>query len=322
LAKADEFIQEFDRQRQQVYIEMAIIELSDSLDKILTPSIQARLKQVTLGFNTNLTGQSLATYVKNPIQNTSNFSAILNFLNTESKLKVISRPSVLVLNNEDATIKIEDEVIQGFTDVRDQNNNIVARVAQQASAGIVLHVRSRIGANGDISMMVQPQFSFPQKSSTGDIQLISSRTWLTENVILKEGQSFVIGGLTQSNDRQRNNKIPVIGEIPFLRGLSNTYDGSHQNKELIIMLTPRLVDNGQHFNATASKPTIKTPNIKEDAVALPVILPTSIEQKKTIATYKALESKSPPPPPADFQKTSYSLPSAPKAGFYTKKPSL
>jgi type II secretory pathway component GspD/PulD (secretin) len=256
LAKADEFIQEFDRQREQVYIEMAIIELSDSLDKILTPSIQAQLKQVTLGFNTNLTGQSLASYIKSPIQNTSNFSAVLNFLNTQSKLKVISRPSVLVLNNEEATIKIEDEVIQGFTDVRDQNNNIVARVAKQASAGLVLHVRSRIGANGDISMMVQPQFSFPQTASTGDIQLISSRTWLTENVILKEGQSFVIAGLTQSSDRQRNNKIPFVGDLPLLKGLSNTYDGSHQNKELLIMLTPRLVNNGQHVDSQSSKPSM------------------------------------------------------------------
>ena len=304
MAKADEFIQEFDRQREQVYVEMAIIELADSLDKIITPSIQARLKQVTLGFNANLDGNSIASFVKNPIQNTSNFSAILNFLHSESKLKVISRPSVLLLNNEDATIKIEDEVIQGFTDVRDQNNNIVARVAKQASAGIVLHIRSRIGANGDISMMVQPQFSFPQTSSTGDIQLISSRAWLTENVILKEGQSFVIAGLTQSNDRQRNNKIPVLGEIPFLRGLSNTFDGSHQNKELIIMLTPRIVDNGQHFNANVSKPNIFS---------------NTMEQKKAISSYKAIESKSPPHPPADFQRTSYTLPAAPKPGFYSSR---
>ena len=316
LAKADEFIEEFDRQRQQVYIEMAIIEMSDSLDKILTPSIEAKLNKVNLGFNANGTGQSFATYLKNPIQNTSNFNAVLNFLNVESKLKVISRPSVLVLNNEEATIKIEDEVIQGFTDVRDQNNNIVARVAQQASAGIVLHVRSRIGANGDISLMVQPQFSFPQKSNTGEIQLISSRAWLTENVILKEGQSFVIAGLTQSTDRQRNNKIPVVGDIPFLKGLSNTYDGSHKNQEMIIMLTPRLVDNGQQFNATASKPSIKTPNIKEELVYSPTLLPKT----RSTSTDKVLEAKRPPAPIADFQQKSYTLPSPPQAGFYRSFP--
>ena len=235
---------------------MAIIELSDSLDKILTPSIQAQLKQVTLGFNTNLTGQSLASYIKSPIQNTSNFSAVLNFLNTESKLKVISRPSVLVLNNEEATIKIEDEVIQGFTDVRDQNNNIVARVAQQAFAGIVFKITSTIGANKDVSLKVHSIFSFPQTSNFGDIQLVSSRDWYSGNVILKEGQSFVIAGLTQSSDRQRNNKIPFVGDLPLLKGLSNTYDGSHKNKELLIMLTPRLVDNGQHFDSQTSKPSM------------------------------------------------------------------
>jgi len=255
LQQADEFIQEYDRQRQQVYIELSIIELAENFDKQMTPSFQAALggrAQAVIGFNANLNGLTSASFTKNPIQQTPQFNAILNFLQTEGLVKIVARPSVLTMNEEEANISIVDEVVQGFSDVRDQNNNVVARIANITGAGINLNILPRIAANGDVSMRVNPIISFPQPSAVGDIQLISQRELVAQNIILKNGESFVLGGLKQSLRNNTSNKIPFIGDIPFIGGLTRTFDGGKSNGELIIMITPHVIAQGSSTMTPAS----------------------------------------------------------------------
>ncbi|XVJ50800.1 MAG: hypothetical protein HEQ32_01420 [Vampirovibrio sp.] len=255
LKQAHHFIQEYDQARQQVVIELHIIEMANSFTKLLTPSLEANLAgRVNLGFNANLNGQSTASYLKNPIQGTSQFNAVLNFLQSEGKLKVIANPSIMTMHNEEANINIVDEVIQGFSDVRDQNNNIVARVANLTGAGINLHIRPRLAANGDISLMVNPLISFPQPTSSGDIQLISSREIMAQNIILKEGQSFILGGLQQHLNRERSNEVPGLSHIPILGGLSKTFDRNAKNQELLIMITPRRIPSPSNPHQTIDTP--------------------------------------------------------------------
>jgi general secretion pathway protein D len=268
LKQAHHFIQEYDQARQQVVIELHIIEMANSFTKLLTPSLEANLAgRVNLGFNANLNGQSTASYLKNPIQGTSQFNAVLNFLQSEGKLKVIANPSIMTMHNEEANINIVDEVIQGFSDVRDQNNNIVARVANLTGAGINLHIRPRLAANGDISLMVNPLISFPQPTSSGDIQLISSREIIAKNIILKEGQSFILGGLQQHLNRERSNEVPGLSHIPILGGLSKTFDRNAKNQELLIMITPRRMPSPFNPHQSIDTPAFikSTDNIRGSA---------------------------------------------------------
>ena len=241
VAQARSFLETFDRQRQQVYLELSIIELSDSLTKLLTPSVQATLGKsgITLGFNAALNNRSTAGYV-NPIQTTSNFNAALNFLHQEGKLKVMARPSVLTMHEEEAHISVVDEVIQGFSNVSDQNNNIVAQVPNVTGAGISLNILPRIAPNGDVSLRVNPVISFPQPNIVNNIQLISLREMVAQNIVLREGESFVLGGLKQQVQQKVKNTVPGLGQIPVLGNLFSSFDGRNDNKELLIMITPHV----------------------------------------------------------------------------------
>ncbi len=257
LAQADAFIQESDLQRKQVMIELSVIEVSDSLDKILTPSFESNLMgRVTLGFNATGTGTTLASYLRNPVQGTSQFNAVLNFLQSQSKLKVISRSSIMTLQGEESTINITDQVIQGFITTRDQNGNILAQQPNIGNAGVTLNIKASVGNDQDIALRVVPMIAFPQAAIVGDVQLLSMRTLYVNEAIMKEGQSLVIGGLKQSSNRQNSNKIPAVSNLPILGALAKTNDSNRFNKELLILVTPHVIDNGQHFNASESRPNV------------------------------------------------------------------
>jgi general secretion pathway protein D len=259
IQQAETFISEYDRQRQQVYLELSIIELSDGLTRIITPSIQAQLGKsgINLDFNGSLNNTSSVGYIR-PIQNTANFNAVLNFLQQEGKLQVLAKPSVLATHAEEAHISVMDEVIQGFSEVSDQNNNIVARVANITGAGISLNILPHVAANGDVSLRVNPVISFPQANAANNIQLISLREMIAENLILKDGQSFVLGGLKQHLENKTRNSFPGLGNIPVLGNVFNTLDGRHNTSELLIMITPHVLSprdatpTGRVFSSNAT----------------------------------------------------------------------
>jgi general secretion pathway protein D len=230
---------------QQLTIEAQIIEVSDSTYNLLAPTLQAQLGTnskvgLALGGSNGLQSSFEKAY-GSPVPRTTDLTASLNLLRQKRKLKVIANPSIIATHNEESVLNVVEEVVQGFQTVTSGSGGTVANIPNIVNAGIMLNILPKVGVNGDVSLRVNPIISWPQPSPVNNnITLISRRELITEQVIIPEGHSFVLAGLTQQMDSQTMNKLPGLSDIPLFGALMRSSSGNKSKTELLIILTPHI----------------------------------------------------------------------------------
>ncbi len=175
-------------------------------------------------------------------------SFLLDLLQKEGKLKVLSRPSISTLNNQKAIIKIAtDDVFFETT------TTITEGVAQTnvssttVTIGVVLSVTPQIASDGYIIMEVHPIVTDSTATRTFTArEVTSSRPVLdvreTNTVLrVKDGETIIIAGLIKEKVDRQVQEVPFLSKIPLLGLLFQQIDESKINTELVIKITPKIV---------------------------------------------------------------------------------
>lgn len=177
----------------------------------------------------------------------ADFTATLRAIAQAGKAQLLSRPSVLARNNQPATIQIGQNVPL-ITNVRyDTFGNAINSVSYQ-SVGIILKVTPFITSDGMVQMIVQPSTSALDPSLAIPISagvsapVIDIRSADTV-VITPDGQPVVIGGLMRNDKGEIVSKIPLLGDIPLLGNLFKHKTSQTAKTELMIFLTPHVVQS-------------------------------------------------------------------------------
>ena len=175
-----------------------------------------------------------------------NTFATLDLLASETSLRVLSRPRVMVKNKATATIKSTDQVrlIKSVltTAVQQGGDNIPKREFEDKEVGVSLQVTPRIAEDGTISMAVKIQDSRQgaDDDASGERPRFNLREVNTE-LVTSNGETILIGGLIRNTVSRVKNKVPFFGDVPFFgQAFSNTND-TDQRTELVIFMTPYLV---------------------------------------------------------------------------------
>ncbi len=204
------------------------------------------------------------------------FQATLKAIATAGKSQVLSRPSILARDGQLAKIVIGQEIYLP-SGVSQQATTGVTPVTtingSYTSVGIILNVTPFIGANSLVEMIVQPQISSVDRTSPG--QAIASggvlgTTIFAPNlnvrsadtvVVTPDGQPVVIGGLISDSKSSGDSKVPILGDIPILGQLFRSSTKSNSKTELLIFLTPHIVDAPSQLAAFGSGEIRQTPDI-------------------------------------------------------------
>jgi general secretion pathway protein D len=162
----------------------------------------------------------------------------------KTKLEVLSRPSVLVRNNQQATITVGQEV-PFITNSRITENGDTLNTIQYEDIGIILTVTPHITSNNLVEMDVSPEISTLTGetvpiSETVNARVIAKRSAATE-VVVESGKTVVIGGMMEDNNTETVTKIPVLGDIPLLGMAFRRTVKDKSKTELLIFLTPYVV---------------------------------------------------------------------------------
>jgi type IV pilus assembly protein PilQ len=164
----------------------------------------------------------------------------LQAMESQGKLKIISKPSVQVVENENADIIVGSQVPvpRGFDP---QSGNVLV---DQTNVGTTLSLVSQIAQDGSVSMVVKVE-----RSAVGPNVIIQGQQFFTidkkdatSNVRVKDGETVVIGGLLRTEERKDRSGVPVLSRIPIL-GLA--FGNRTENKifdETMIFLTPRILN--------------------------------------------------------------------------------
>ena len=188
----------------------------------------------------------------------TDYQATLRAIATAGKTEVLSRPSILARNNQPATITVGQSVPLISSTRFDAVNGQINSVTYQ-SVGIILRVTPFISNDGLVEMVVAPEISALADQSTwvpigGNAlaPVINTRSADTV-VVTPNGQTVIIGGLMQNSKATSESKIPILGDIPILGNLFKRQKKDGSKTELLIFLTPHIVETPSQLVALSEK---------------------------------------------------------------------
>jgi general secretion pathway protein D len=251
-------IRGLDRPKPQVLIKVVFLEVTynNASDIGIEGNITGKLRGPMTGTASNIfgllssgaapvpPGAGLYTILGN------DFSATLRLIAQAGKTEILSRPSILARNNQQATINLGQQVPLITSTRFDTLGNQINTVTYQP-VGVILQVTPFITPEGLVEMIVSPQISeladrsqwVPISSGpSGSVSapVINSRSADTV-VVVPDAQTVIIGGLMENDKITTDSKIPILGDIPFIGNAFKRQTKSYTKTELIIFLTPHIV---------------------------------------------------------------------------------
>lgn len=167
-------------------------------------------------------------------------NAALSALQQKNKSKLLSNPKVATLNNQSATIAsvVSEPYITTETQLTNAGTLSTQKV-NKAESGINLTVTPTINADGRITMKINPNITSSQPTSIGVPKTTSQQANTT--VIVKDGETFVIGGLISELESDEKSYIPILGSIPIIGHLFKKTGKSKSRAELLVFVTPKII---------------------------------------------------------------------------------
>ncbi|HLF97826.1 MAG TPA: secretin N-terminal domain-containing protein, partial [Methylococcaceae bacterium] len=186
-----------------------------------------------------------------------NVQASMEALADKSKINVLSAPSLMVLNNQQAIIKVGDQVpiltsASTPTTGGADTNPIVTNTVQMRDTGVQLQLRPRVNKGGLVTMDIQQMVDDVKETDSSNIDspTIAQRQ-IQSSIAVKDGDTIVLGGLIKDTHTSANTGIPVLKDIPILGALFSTTRRSVDRTELIVLITPHVAeDRSQAISVT------------------------------------------------------------------------
>jgi general secretion pathway protein D len=181
-------------------------------------------------------------------------AAILDALHTVTSVKVLSNPSLVVINNQVATLQVGDEVpvSTGSATVLTTSNTVVNTIDYR-NTGIILRVSPRINVNGNVRLDIEQEISNVSAETAASLTPTVSERRVKSSISVANGQTVLLAGLISEQQNGTRSGIPLLDEI---QGLGDAF--SHQDKkgtrtELIIFIRPQIIRDGTDAHHVAEE---------------------------------------------------------------------
>ncbi|CCE03134.1 General secretion pathway protein D [Bradyrhizobium sp. STM 3809] len=267
-------LQQLDQPVLQVGIDATIAEVT--LTNELSYGVQAYLSSKVLGLGTdkgsitNTQTTSLATATTSAattalinralpgfnflIGHEASPTMILDALHTVTTVKVLSNPSLVVINNQAATLQVGDvvPVSTGSATVLSSSNTVVNTIDYR-NTGIILRVVPRIAANGNVRLEVEQEISNVAAQSAASLTPTVSQRKVKSAISVANGQTVLLAGLISEQQTGNRNGIPGFDEIPILGDTFSHQDKKGTRTELIIFIRPQIIRDGSDAHQVAEE---------------------------------------------------------------------
>jgi type IV pilus assembly protein PilQ len=184
------------------------------------------------------------------------FLALLEAQITSGNAKVLTDPTMVVQEGQQATVKLAQNVVESVKTEIDGDSGTRTITPVIAEAGLVLTVNiERIDDNGFIGLSVSPSITSVGQTQEFDsgagavnlLNLLSKREVSSGLIRLRDGQTLILSGIIQDQERTTVSKVPILGDIPLLGSLFRSTDKTNERAEVIVLLTPQVVDEQAGF---------------------------------------------------------------------------
>ena len=266
----EDTIEQLDILPRQVLIDAQIYEvvLDDSIAFGLSASLQNR--------GTLQPAQTTASFIGNPpslavqtfafIGRARELFMFLHASENRSRVRTLSAPSVLVSDNQTAQFTVGADIPVPVSSAASGvqapgGGTLFAQTIQRRSIGVIMQVTPLINDSGNVTLEISQEVS--QAGALGPLGPVIGQSAVTSTVVIRDGQTIVLGGfIRESNDLVRN-RIPLLGRIPVLGGLFGSTSTTKTRTELVILITPHVIRNFEEADHATEELRDKLREIKK-----------------------------------------------------------
>ena len=266
LKEVQELVNSLDVRRAQVLIESAIIEVTgDTSDALGVQWVRGDLDSPVAGTNFNNAGPGLATIATGVVTGDYasavgqglhiggfkesggdiDFGVIIQALKSNSSTNLLSTPSIMTLDNQEAEIVVGQNVpfVTGQT-ASSTNTNPFTTIDRQ-DVGVTLKVIPHIHDGEAIRLEVEATAeSVSNTTVAGSADLITNKRSIKTMILSDDGETIVLGGLIRDDVREVVSKVPLLGDIPLLGWLFRSKSVNQVKSNLMVFLRPTIVGDG------------------------------------------------------------------------------
>ncbi|WP_192843444.1 type II secretion system secretin GspD [Aureimonas sp. N4] len=183
----------------------------------------------------------------------ANFQVVINALAAVTNVKVISSPTLTVLDNRTARLQIGDQVpivTQTATATSASIDAPIVNRVEMKDTGVILSVTPRINSNGHVLLNIEQEVSDVVRTTSSGIDSPTIRQRkVSTTVAVDDGQSIALGGLVQDSREKGDDKVPVLGDVPVIGAAFRNRSDVKKRTELVIFIRPRVMRNGSEAEA-------------------------------------------------------------------------
>ena len=269
-------VEQLDIRRPQVYVEAIIVEISDESAKALgvdtiysgesdgnTPIALTRFPSTTspdllsivgsadddsdistsAGAASSILGtRGFVAGIGNLRDGEDNFALLLSLLREDQNSNILSTPSAVVMDNEEASLLVGQEIPITTGESLGANNITPFRTTAREEIGVKLEIKPQINESDSVALLIRQEVSSiagAQLPNSND--LITNKREIETTVLADNGEILVLGGLISEEIQESVNKVPILGDIPLIGRLFQSSATSVQRRNLMIFLRPTIL---------------------------------------------------------------------------------
>ena len=180
---------------------------------------------------------------------------ILTALSNLTNVKVLSAPSVVVMDNQPALLQVGNEipVSTGAATILTNPNTPVVNTIEMRNTGVILKVLPHVYANGQIQMEIEQEISNVVNPTQVTLTPTISQRRVHSTIAVTSGQTVLLGGLISDQDQSTKAGIPLLSDIEVIGNLFGTRSGQKVRTEIIMFIKPRLIRNSVDSRSVAEE---------------------------------------------------------------------
>lgn len=262
-------INQLDRRRAQVLVEAVIAEVSTDLSNKIGAALlsngAANDRDGVVGYS-NFGGLGTVAGIIGGIRartvpsipnglllggGTESFGAILEALKGDAATNILSTPTLVTLDNEEAEIVVGQEVpfVTGRSTSAANDVTNPFTTIERKDVGLKFKITPQINRGETVNLKIEQETSNVASSSAGAADLITNKRRITTNVMVEDGQILVLGGLIEDNFRDSQSKVPFLGDLPLIGGAFRNNTTNKTKNNLMVFIHPVILPDAQSADA-------------------------------------------------------------------------
>lgn len=194
----------------------------------------------------------------------SDWRAVINALQKKSNVRSLSSPSLLVLDNREASIMVGDQQpVQTSQTVNTGNTGVLTQNVEYKDTGVQLKVRPRVNSGGLVVMDILQEVTDVGERDVATGQRSFLKRSIESSVAIQGGDTIILGGLIQDKSSDGNGGIPYLRSMPILGPLFGTTTSDGNRTELLVTITPKAINRYRDFGRVGEEFRQKMPGIAE-----------------------------------------------------------